>query len=365
MTVRRVVYDPGTSGLRLESFDDPIVPKDGLLASVSYGGVCGTDAHRLAGHLPAPPGPIALGHEAVGIVTAVGGARTSDSAGTPLHLGDRILWYSPAACGHCRSCTIDRDPSTCANLRWPYPAHEDGPAGFQEVAAIAPNVPMYRVPDILPLEAAAAFGCAMPTALSALDQVGEIRRGSVAVVLGSGPVGLAATLAMSDLPLARLIVVGTGEERLRAAAAFGATDVLDIAATTVEQRRMAVLDASDGRGADLVFEAAGVPAAFTDGIELLAVRGTLAIVGLYSGEATAAVDPVLLNNRKLRIVGCLGSDPGHLFRGIELLARFQERSPLEGVVSPQVFPLGQAEEAIRALGSGALVKAYIAPALDA
>ena len=55
---------------------------------MTFGGVCGTDAHRLAGDLPVPPGPIALGHEAVGVVADIPREGASDSAGRPLQIGE-------------------------------------------------------------------------------------------------------------------------------------------------------------------------------------------------------------------------------------------------------------------------------------
>jgi len=361
MSVRRILYEPGGRRLRLENFPDPEPPPGGFLAEVVFAGVCGTDVHRLAGDLPAPTTAIALGHEAVGVVTELPREGATDSAGRALKRGDRIAWFSPAACGRCHSCTIDRDPAICEALAWPYPGDQDGSAGFQDIAAIGPHVPVFLLPDELPLDAASAFGCAMPTALSALDRVGELPIGSVAVVLGSGPVGLAATLALSQRGFGRLIVVGTGQQRLAAARAFGATDILDIAESSAGQRRDAVLDISRGRGADLVFEAAGFAAAFADGMELLAARGTLAIVGLYSGAATTLVDPVHINNQQLRIIGSLGSSPSHLARGIELMARAQTTLRIDRLVAPVQFPLEQTEEAIRALGSGTIVKALVAP----
>ena len=309
MTSLRIAFDPADRRLRLRQVTDPTAPPGGLLARVTMGGVCGTDAHRLAGHVPAPPGPIALGHEAVGEVLALGEGTVGDSAGHPLSPGDRILWYPPAACGRCWACTVLRDPSACPATDWPYPADRPGPAGFQELAALGPRVSVFRIPDGVPDAAAVAFGCALPTALAGLDRIDPVPAGGSVVVLGSGPVGLAATLALGRTDLAHLCVVGTGAERLAAARAFGATEVFDLATTSTQERRELVLDRTGGRGADLVVEAAGVAAAITDGLDLLATGATLLVLGLYSGQGVVPVDIVRLNNRSQRIVGAWARMP--------------------------------------------------------
>lgn len=360
MTSLRIAFDPADHRLRVRQVMDPTAPAGGLLARVTMGGVCGTDAHRLAGHVPAPPGPIALGHEAVGEVLELGEGTVGDSAGQPLSPGDRILWYPPAACGRCRACTVLRDPSACPAIDWPYPADRSGPAGFQELAALGPRVAVFRIPDGVPDAAAAAFGCALPTALSGLDRIEPVLPGGSVVVLGSGPVGLAVTLALGRTDLGQLCVVGTGAERLATARAFGATEVLDLATTSTAERREFVLDRTEGRGADLVVEAAGVAAAITDGLDLLATGATLLVLGLYSGQGVVPVDVVRLNNRSQRIVGSLGSHAGHVYRGLELVARTQPKLGLDRLVTGR-YPLDEVEEAIRASGSGEVVKAVVIP----
>jgi 5-exo-hydroxycamphor dehydrogenase len=360
MSGRRVVFDPADRGLRLREVPDPAVPGEGLLARVTMGGICGTDAHRLAGHVPPPPAAIALGHEAVGRVLALHEATSTDSAGAPLAVGDRILWYPPAACGRCHACTVRRDPSACPRIDWPSPADRAGPAGFQEVAALGPRVAVFRIPDHVPDAAAAAFGCALPTVLSGLDRIDPVPAGGSVVVLGSGPVGLAAVLALGRTDLERLVTVGTGTDRLAAARSFGATDTLDLARTTTDERRAAVLDLTGGRGADLVVEAAGVAAAVTDGLELLGHGATLLVLGLYSGDGVLPVDVVRLNNRSQRIVGSVGSHAGHVFRGLELVARAQPALGLDRLVTGR-YPLENIAEAIKVTEAGEVVKAVVEP----
>lgn len=357
---RLMEFDPADRKLRLREVPEPVPPAGGLTARITMGGVCGTDAHRLAGDLPAPSGPISLGHEAVGTVLELGDATTTDSAGRSLAAGDRVLWYPPASCGRCRACTVQRGYAFCANTDWPIPVERAGSAGFQEVATLSSQVAVFGIPDEVPDAAAAAFGCAMPTVLGGPDRIDPVQAGGSVVVLGSGPVGLAAALALGRTDLDRLIVVGTGAERLDTARRFGATDVLDLAETSVEARRALVLERTAGRGADLVVEAAGVAAAVADGLDLLGPGGTLLVLGLYSGAGVVPVDIVRLNNLHQRIVGSIGSHAGHVHRGLELVTRLQPAMGIDRLVTGR-YPLDQLEEAIRASGAGEVVKAVVTP----
>jgi threonine dehydrogenase-like Zn-dependent dehydrogenase len=352
----QAVFERPGKPLEIAEFVTPDPRPDEMVVRVDLAGVCGTDAHRLAGDIPAPDVPISIGHEAVGTVVALGSGLATDRAGEPLEVGSRVYWTPGGPCGRCRECTMHI--YGCSRMRYPLPADEPNPATYKQYAMLDVIIPVFRVPDEVSNEAVIAFGCALPTAVSAHSRAGAIRSGDTVVVQGSGPVGLAITLLAALSPAQRVIVIGAPRRRLDRASALGATDLISIEETTPAARRERVLDLTDGRGADVVFEAAGRLEAFTEGIPLLARRGRYVVTGLYSGSGTVPFNPVVINNRNLTIVGSLYSSPEMTYRALQLVARHGDRLDFAALVDRR-FALEQTEEAIATAVRGEATKAVL------
>ena len=155
------------AGIPLEYREEPS-PDPGpneILVRVAIAGVCGTDAHRLSGDVPALPGPVCFGHEAVGVVEALGNSVTADRSGAALAPGDRVYWSPSDPCGKCWTCRVARHRALCEDLHWPAPAGRPNAAGFRELATVGPRSALYRIPEGTSFDSVIAFGCAMPTAL--------------------------------------------------------------------------------------------------------------------------------------------------------------------------------------------------------
>lgn len=360
MRRQTIALDPGTMELDLLELPQTDPPVGGLIARITMAGVCGTDAHRLSGDVPPGSYAYAFGHEPVGVVHSLGEGRDTDARGAPLAVGDRILWYpASASCGECGRC-LRGEHRACEVEAWPPPAAEPNPAGYQDLATLSRNVEVYRLPDGIPDEAFVALGCALPTALAGADRLGPIAREHTVVVQGSGPVGLAsAALAALEGPR-QLIVVGTPADRLDWAKRLGATTTIDLAATTPEERRTQIMELTEGAGADVVIEAAGVAEAFPEGLDLLARGGRYLITGLYSGDRLVPINPVIINNRALRIIGNLGATQGQRSRAVELAASLHERHGIGALVTFRES-LPRTAEAIRRLGAGDVTKAVVVP----
>lgn len=326
----------------------------GVLLEVAFAGVCGTDAHRLDGDLPEPGHPITFGHEGVGVIEALGAGVTTDHAGTPVRTGDVVYWAPSGP-------SVDVPPVH----GWPPPADIPNPAGFQDYATLVDTNVFYKIPDGTAPESVIAFGCAMPTALGAMARLGGIRAGQSVVIQGCGPVGLAATFLASLSPARQVIVIGAPDERLKVAEHLGATTVIPLEGTDVAQRSEAIRDLTDGRGAEVVIEAAGRMTAFGEGMGLLADNGRYVIVGIYSGHGTVELDPIAVNNRNLTILGSLGGVHLSDYRTtVQLAARHGSRLGFADLITHR-FGLMQTSEAIDAARSGAAVKAVVIPGLDA
>ncbi|MCU1482194.1 MAG: hypothetical protein JWQ19_2980 [Subtercola sp.] len=337
------------------------IPEPGpgeTLVRMTMAGICGTEAHRLAGDLAAADYPVCFGHEVVGVIEALGEGVTTDFAGTPIAVGDRLYWCPPEWCGECWTCTVAGQGAACERMLWPVPFGSPNAAGFRELATLGPLSTKYRIPDGTSSESVIAFGCAMPTAMGAFRRLGPVS-GTV-VIQGSGPVGLASTVLASIGGADQVIVIGDPENRLEVARKLGATETIAIASTTLDERRARIMELTNGHGADIVIEAAGRAAAFPEGLGLLGYNARYVIVGLYSGDAVAPIDPVRLNNYSQRIIGSLGMPREDFLHTVELATAHGERLGFADLITHR-FPLSRTEEGIATAARGESVKAVVIP----
>jgi 5-exo-hydroxycamphor dehydrogenase len=352
-----VYVQPGE--LELWQSDVPSPEPGGVLVRVTHAGVCGTDHHILRGEIPFEF-PITMGHEGVGVVEALGEGVETDRAGDALAIGDRVYFFPVAPCHRCFYCTVANDYSLCESPGWPTPADRPGAASYSQLAWLAADRYFFRIPDDTPSEAVIAFGCALPAALQGLERLGPIGTDDNVVVQGCGPVGIAATMLAHLAGARRIVVIGAPEHRLSFAERFGATSTIPLEQESAELRIARVRQLCDGRGADVLIEAAGRLAAFAEGLELLAPNGRYLILGLWAGAGTVPVDPHVLYNNNLRIVGSQFQQPYHYFQTIRLAQRLRNELPFEQAVTHR-FPLAESKAAIEAAACGDAVKAVVLP----
>lgn len=357
-TGRRVAFHAPGQPLELRDVDIPAPEPGGVLLRVVIAGVCGTDAHRLNGDIPAPKAPVAFGHEGIGRIEVLGEGVSTDSGGEPVAVGD-LVYFSPSR--------IDGFPVAGSatpgddNAPWPVPADRPSVATYQDWAWLAKGVAFFRIPEGTSPEAVIAFGCAMPTAIGGMTRLGGVKPGQIVVVQGCGPVGLSATLLASLAGSGQLIVIGAPDERLRVAERLGATTVLALETTTREERAARIAELTGGRMADVVIEATGKIEAFGEGMSLLAIEGRYLVLGIYSGPPKAELDVVRMVNFSQQIIGNLGPSRVEDFRTVVELARDHgERLGFADLVTHR-FPLASTAEAIKAVGSGAAIKAVVLP----
>ena len=351
---RRIVFVGAHQPLACWERDvtDPL-PGQVLLRTV-IAGVCGTDAHRLDGDLPDPGEPVTFGHEGIGTIEALGDGVTTDSAGVVVRPGDTVYW-SPSS----------ERPGVAPAMGWPPPAELPNPAAYQDYPTLPVANAFYRIPDDTDPEAVIAFGCAMPTALGRMARLGGVRPGQTGVVQGCGPVGLASTLLAGLSAARQVIVIGAPDNRRQAAQVLGASVTIPLSSTTVEERRQTVLDLTEGRGAEVVIEAAGQMPAFDEGMNLLADSGRYLVLGLYSGHGTVAFDPIRLNNRSLAVIGSMGPTLlSDLLTTVHLAQRHGTRLSFANLITHR-FPLSKTEDAIATARRGDAIKAIVLPGLDA
>jgi threonine dehydrogenase-like Zn-dependent dehydrogenase len=159
----------------------------------------------------------------------------------------------------------------------------------------------------------------------------------------------------------QVVMVGGPEVRLAAAKRFGVDVVIDIARSTEEERLNAVRDLTRGRGADITIEATGVPSAVPEGMRLTRDAGRYIVVGQYTNVGDTSFNPHLdLNQKHLEIRGCWGSDVGHLYRSVHVMAKYAKQFRWTDLISGE-YDLLHAQDALDDVEAQRVVKALIVP----
>ncbi len=277
---------------------DPPGPGE-VLVRIAAAGLCHSDLSVINGDRPRPM-PMALGHEAAGIVEALG-PEVDDLA-----VGDHVVMVFMPSCGHCLPCAEGRpalcEPGAAANgkgalLSGGHRLHRHGEALHHHLGcsafadhAVVSRRSLVKIDRDLPLAEAALFGCAVLTGVGAVVNTARLQAGQTAVVIGLGGVGLASLLGALAAGASKVVAVDISEQKLALARDLGATATVDgRAADAVDQVR-----ALTGGGADVAFEMAGSVRALEQAWRMTRRGGTTVTAGLPPPDAALAVNVVSL-----------------------------------------------------------------------
>jgi threonine dehydrogenase-like Zn-dependent dehydrogenase len=355
----REIRPPQERPFVIERLAVPPLVEGAVLGRMLMAGVCGTDVHILHGRVPVKV-PTILGHENVARVEAIGGdGPLYDITGRAVGVGDAITWL-PKSCQACYNCTVLGDPAKCerrigyggwlAADRHPYLV-----GGFAEYVWLLPGSDIVTIPPGVSPEAV-VLGDALRVMVHGLERIGGLEYGDSVVVQGCGPVGIMGLLLARDAGAGRVIVIGAPAARLALARELGADETIDIGQVPAGERIERVLALTGGRGADVVFECAGVPAAVAEGLEMVRINGRYLIAGHYGDAGPVPLNPHLINKKQITITGAWSAANKHFLRGLHLLAKL----PVERLVTHR-FTLDQVNEALIAAERQELLKAVIVP----
>jgi threonine dehydrogenase-like Zn-dependent dehydrogenase len=325
--------------------------------------VCGTDVHLHHGRLAGVPYPIIPGHVSVGRVLETNGAVLAVEGEVVLP-GRLVTFYDVfGTCGACWHCLVARAATRCPHRRVygiTTGAADGLLGGWSERIEIRPGVRLLPLPEGLEAADFMGGGCGLPTGFHAVERAG-IALGDTVVVQGSGPVGLNALVFASLAGALRVLVIGAPAARLAEARRLGAEDVLDVSATTPDERLAWLRDRTAGRGADVVIEASGNPAAVPEGLEMVRDAGRYVVVGQYTDAGDVTINPHRhLNRRHATVLGCWGYEYTHLHRATLLMARHRARFDWARLITRE-YALEDAGLALADMESLGVVKALIRP----
>jgi len=350
----------------VREFPLPDLPVGGALLRTACSEVCGTDVHLWHGRLAGVPYPIIPGHVSAGVLDRVrGGLEGID--GSVLREGDRVVFFDVhRTCGRCRACTVHRTPTRCTARRvyGITDSAADGLfGGWAQQIYLEPGVGIARLPDAVSFESYIGGGCGLLTAVHIIERA-TMRPGDTVLVQGTGAVGLSA-IALARLSGASTIfAIGAPAARLDLARRMGADVVLDLDATTAEERLELVRAATHREGVDVVVEAAGSARAFEEGVTLVRDGGRYVVAGHYTDVGPSTINAHQHINRKhLEIRGCWGSEAGHFLRALSLLERHAAHVPWAEIGS-QRYGLHSLNEALADAAAMRLTKALVDPWLS-
>jgi Zn-dependent alcohol dehydrogenase len=293
------------------TIDDP--PPGHVRVRVHHCGVCHSDLSLVDGTFPSPL-PIVLGHEAAGIVEAVG-AGVRD-----LVAGDHVVLTPCPPCGTCYWC-VRGEPTVCVNANAIQSnTLADGSTGLScdgevvyrgvGVGAFAQHVltPATGAVKILadvPLEVACVIGCAVQTGVGAVLNTARVEEGATVLVIGLGGIGLSIVQGARLAGAARIFVSDPLPDRRALAERLGATDAIDPTRDDVVARVMQFT----GVGADYAFDAVGRGSLIQAGLAATRTGGTTVCVGAppMDDSVTIAMPALFVISEKKLLGCCLGS----------------------------------------------------------
>ena len=331
-----------------------------VLVQTRATGVCHSDLHFVEGTYSIRM-PAVLGHEAAGVVEAVG------SLVTYVKRGDPVILCLSVFCGHCEYC-LRGQPNLCTRTDVVRSSHEpprlsqNGEAitQFAQLGTYAEKMLVHehslvKVDDDVPYDRLALIGCGATTGLGAAMNTARIEPGSTVAVVGCGGVGLNSIQGAALAGALRIIAIDTIESKLTLATQFGATEVLDASAGDVVQR---VIDMTDG-GVDYSFEAIGLKETAEQCYEMLRAGGTATIIGMIPEGTKIEIDAGSFLRRERKIQGSsMGSNRFRtdMPRYIEFYK--QGRLKLDELVS-QHLKLDQLNQAFTDMKSGTVARSVI------
>lgn len=285
--------------LQIEEVElDPPGPQE-VLIQIKAAGLCHSDLVAINGERPKPV-PIVIGHEAAGVIVELG----SDVEG--FAVGDHVVPSYVSSCGRCDMCREGRPalciPATSANATGTLfdgstrlhangerIFHHSGVAAFAEYAVVSQNA-LVKIPDDVPFEQAALFGCAVVTGVGSVVNTADIDPGQSIAIVGLGGVGLSALLAAVTAGAGQIVAIDINDDKLEFAKEMGAHAAFNaMSPTCAEDVRMAT-----NGGVHVSVETAGVPQALDLAYKVTRRGGSTIAAGMPGPEASITLSHLSL-----------------------------------------------------------------------
>ncbi|OHB45085.1 MAG: alcohol dehydrogenase [Planctomycetes bacterium GWC2_49_10] len=324
--------------LEIADIEKPKISDSEVLIEVKACGICGSDVHMAQpdqdGYILYPgltAFPVTLGHELSGVIVDSGKNAVDKSTNKPFKGGEKVCCEEMVWCSVCKPCS-DGYPNHCERLE---------EIGFSINGAYTKYIAVDAryVWNLKPLEAKyseadifLAGSLVEPTSVAyhaVIERGGGIRPGQNVVILGGGPIGIAAAAILRRAGAANVIVSESQPERLAMAMKMGATVTIN---PDKEDFTKKVLDVTGGMGADLYLEATGLPHIVFEGIEQAIWHGrtlNARVVIVARADYKIPVTGEVFQVRRASIVGAQGHSGHGVFSGvISTMASGMDMTPI-------------------------------------
>ena len=330
-----------------------------VLVRTVAAGLCHSDLHFIEGTYPWPM-PAVLGHEAAGVVEAVGEDVSY------LRPGDHIISCLSVFCGQCEFCltghlslcqepSVKLPPGKAERLKW-NGAHVNqflNLSAFAELMLVHEHA-LVKIRSDMPLDLASLIGCSVVTGYGAVTHTAQIEAGSTVAVFGTGGIGLATISAARLAGASRIIAVDIDPSKDAMARLFGATDFVDASAGNAAQQ---IQELTSG-GVHHSFECVGLKQTAEQSFAALRARGTATLIGMFPPTLKLEL-PAIDFLRERRIQGsAMGSNRFRVDMPRLVEFYLQGRLPLAEMVSARI-KLEQINEGFAALKKGGISRNVI------
>ena len=356
--MKAAIFEEANKPLTIEDVDI-IDPRAGeVLVRTGCSGVCHSDLHFVDGSWQLPMSCV-LGHEAAGVVEAIGEGVSY------VKPGDRVIMSFRPFCGNCYYC-LSGKPNLCTDpeiaaasatrLTWKgKPILQFASVGsFAEMMVTSENG-LVKIPEEMPMAEAALIGCGVTTGVGAALYTANVQGGATVAIIGCGGIGLNIIQGCRIAGAANIIAIDIMESKLEMARQFGATHTINSKENDLDE---AVKEITRGAGVEYAFEAIGVPAAATQAFNITRAGGTAVVVGMHPlGSEISVPGPAFLEEKKL--IGCMYGSTRfreHMPKLIDLF--LQDRLDLTSLVSKRL-ELESVNEAFRLMKSGEVARSVL------
>jgi threonine dehydrogenase-like Zn-dependent dehydrogenase len=288
MTGMRALVLEDYKKLVVKDVEKPVVEGHEVLIRVKAVSICGSDVHGYDGTTGRRVPPVIMGHEASGVVEETGVAVKRFKE------GDRVVFNSTLFCGECPSCAHGMQNMCDSAKVYGVATDAFNLAGAMAEYIKVPEHILFRLPDGIPFDQASLIE-PMSIALHAINHV-RLNINDAAVVFGAGTIGLMVLKILRISSVGKIIHIDIDDKKLECATKNGADLVVNSEKVDLRQ---AVLDATGGKGADVVFEAVGVPATIAGAVSVLRRAGTAVLLGNLAKSVEMPMQSVVVNELKL------------------------------------------------------------------
>jgi S-(hydroxymethyl)glutathione dehydrogenase/alcohol dehydrogenase len=358
--MRAAVMHAANQPLTIEEITVAKPKRREVLVRTAFAGLCHSDLHIMEGLYPAPT-PIILGHEAAGVIEAVGDDVTDFKP------GDHVISCLSVFCGSCPQCTTGH-PNLCENTEvklLPGAARRLFWKGevvyqFANLSAFAEQMLVHenalvKVDDDIPLDIGALVGCGVVTGVGAVFNAAKVEPGTTVAVIGCGGIGLSAVNGAAVAGASRIVAIDTVPSKLETALAMGATDVIN--ASNVDPVQ-AVRDLLGIGGVHYSFEAIGLKRTAEQSFEMLRPGGVATIIGMVPfGVKIELHGADFLKDRRIQGTS-MGGNRFRVDMPRMLTLWRQGRLKLDHLVAAHI-PLEQINEGYAELKSGTTLRSLI------